>query len=998
MKARGTTRARRAANLFTGSSAPHYIRGVLAKKTDKAPPAPVEAPLDPISGSMLELFLVVVAIGVVALVALLFQLNVNRVFDVPKAVALKVGGCGIFITWLLTGLFGKGYAWRSIRVFLAPVAALTAAVTVSTFLSFDVATSIFGVYERQFGLHGFLGCVGLFVVAATCLRSKRGAMMGLCALAVIGGAVGAYSLLQAYGNDPYPFFFNKPHNKVYSFLGNATFAGNALALIAPISGLVAIVVSVKAVLRGTEEGEGPIALGMIVLGAALVLGLQIGPGWWAAGVSTMSGERRESVFKFGLALSFALVAALGAVGSQGPKALRFESASARRIADALGAGAIVAAVIGIGMGLLFTRTRGAWVGTACAMVGGFVLLPGLFNKTPHFKLVRNVCWGALGFAVVSMTFYVTQAEKICSNKKDRCFLIANTIRSIPAAFDPNRTDFGKGQGTRRYLWQESPRVLVDHGATLDRVFDDRRFAAENTQDVGSLEIGLAPMEAPTPDQVSSTKGWRGLQVWLTGIGIETYRYAFMSHKSKRLEALDPMTNHDNPHNNYLYVLASFGILGLAAYLWLLLRLLKETFTRFWRAPRRLLWPTESGGHDADLVREWSFDESSDPPRLYLDADDPKLVADSLKKSELKATVKIENDRVVVTKFDAKTVLDRIAQLPVAGQPTIADRAIAFGVLTSFFSYSVYSIAGFDSVACSVFLYFLLGCAAVYFEPSADERERPIGVNVRRWWTEWRGGDPASIDNVRPIPLSIGLAVVLVPLLFSSLVGAKMSWDAERAFVGARGGARSRLDLVNKKIDNIGKAIRINPYESYYKQNLGSAYGDGARIFQRQAVQMAREGKDQQAAAYRAEADRYAKKALIAMYAALDHAWAPENIFISAFQLHYALGEIDKAEAALERALVHSPHLGAVRANLAVLKLERRGYDDAMKDAQWVLEVDPRSAIAHRVAGQVYTHRKRFDLAKHHLDKAMRYAKRDRAVQRAVQQLEAAKKAASSTTG
>ena len=41
-------------------------------------------------------------------------------------------------------------------------------------------------------------------------------------------------------------------------------------------------------------------------------------------------------------------------------------------------------------------------------------------------------------------------------------------------------DFGKGQGTRRFLWTESPRVLANHGATLDRVWDEDSFAEPST--------------------------------------------------------------------------------------------------------------------------------------------------------------------------------------------------------------------------------------------------------------------------------------------------------------------------------------------------------------------------------------------------------------------------------------------------------------------------------------------------------------------------------------
>lgn len=976
----------------------------MAKKSDKTPPAPPataapNAP-PPLSGNVLELTLAVGAIITVGLVALLFQMTVNRVFDVPKAVALKVGGGGLFLVWLLVGLFGKGWAWRSIRIFLAPVAALTGAVIVSTLLSFDLPTSIFGVYERQFGLQGFLGCVGLFVVAATCLRSKRGALLGLAALAFLGGAIGTYALLQATGHDPYPFF-DKPHNKVYAYLGNATFAGNALALIAPISALVAIVALVKTLRTGlAREDTGAYAILVAVLACAAVLAAQIAPAWWAEGVGTMTDERRQGIFKLGLSASFAFVLLLGATGSWGPSFLRFEHERSRRLADAAGAGALFAAVIGIAMGLLFTRTRGAWVGTACATVGGLVLLPGLFQRTRFYKLVRNLCWGWLAFSVVATSLYVLKAETICSDRQSRCFLVANTIRSIPAAFDPERRDFGKGQGTRRYLWMESPRVLVDHEDTLARVFDDHAFGAKYAEQIAALDLGLDPLEAPSKEDRELATSWRSAAVWAFGIGIETYRYAFMSHKSKRLEALDPMTNHDNPHNNYLYILASFGIVGLLAYLWLLYRLLTVSFSRFWKTPRRLI-QHDGDGYTPDVVTAWSFDESADPPRLYLDTADERLVADSLAASDVRAKVRIENGRVVLTGFEASKILDAVARAAVEGEPTIADRAIAFGVLTSFFSYAVYSIAGFDSVACSVFLYFMLGCAAVYYAPSVDDRVRPIGVNLRRQWAAFRGRDPQTVDATRPVLLSVVIAIVGVLLLGpfpgGALQGAKMTWDAEVAFVGGRQRANSRLDMLRNRIEGVSEAIRINPYESYYKQNLGSTFSEGARLFENQAIQLARKGEAKQAAAYRAQSQQYAARATAALYAALDHSWAPENIFISAFQMHYALGQVPEAEAALERALVHSPHLGAVRGNLAVLKLQRGAFDEALKDAEWVLDVDPRSPIAHRVLGQVYTQRKDFARAREHLDQAARYSRNDRAVARAIAELDAAEAAATSTS-
>lgn len=824
-----------------------------------------ETELQPITGGQPDLLLVIIAALVVVLVGLLFQLNVNRVFDVPKALVLKVGGCGIFLFWLLYGLFGGGWPQKSLKIFGAPVAALTAAVILSTFLSIDVPMSMSGVYERQFGLQGFLGCIGLFVVTATCLRSRRGAFAALSVLAVVGGAIGTYSFLQAIGMDPFGFF-TKPHNKTYSFLGNATFAGNALALIFPMSAVIAVIAWVKTVV--TAEGNRVPLWGAFGLGLAAVSGLQICSGLWLVYRFGAGKDTAESAFQFFMFVSLCLPLIAGLAGSWGPSWSRAASAEMRRLIDAYGAGTLVSAVVGIMFGVACTRTRGAWVGSAIAVFLGAILLPIAFKDLR----VRIVAWTTLAVIILGPTaFIVAKPNHIWST----------TIKSIPKAFDRQREVVGRGQGTRPYLWAESPRVLFNHGDTLERVYEDERERAErtNADEIKDLDLNV---EARSHAAQATDKSWRRLQVWLSGIGIETYRYAFMSHKSKKLESLDPMTNHDNPHNNYLYVLASFGILGFVAYVWLLWRLLSVAFRKFIR-------------DDDDLVT----------------------------------------------------------------------RTVAFGVITSFFSYAVYSIAGFDSVACSVFFYFFLGSAAVYFEPSTDEPRKKLL--------------PMASNAPRAI-----LAVVLGGLLIYSIGGAIEVYRAERAFVGER-----KRDLL-QKIEDIKTSIRINPDESYYKQMLGGAYVDASRQRRQHAQRFAQAGKTAEAASAKKAADEFSRKAETALYAALDHAWAPENVFISLFQLYYSWGRYEEAEHALERALEHSPHLGAVRANLAVLKIERRDYEAALKDCLWVLEVDPSNAVGLRTCGRASFFLNKPEDAKRYFDRGLAVAPNDNVLKQYVADMNAAK--------
>lgn len=59
---------------------------------------------------------------------------------------------------------------------------------------------------------------------------------------------------------------------------------------------------------------------------------------------------------------------------------------------------------------------------------------------------------------------------------------------------------------------------------------------------------------------------------LLGTGPETFRIAFLPHKSLTLTLYYPLANHDRAHNQYLHVWATQGLFGLIAYLGLLISL------------------------------------------------------------------------------------------------------------------------------------------------------------------------------------------------------------------------------------------------------------------------------------------------------------------------------------------------------------------------------------------------------------------------------------------
>lgn len=852
----------------------------MATKNEKAPVAARETPL---TGGALDLTMVIAAALTVALVGWWFSFDVNRVFDMPKAVALKIGGGGLLVVWLAYGIAGPGWPWKSARLFAAPALVLVAVMTASTITSIDPWMSLQGVYERQFGLQGLVSCVGLYLVVSTTLRSRRGAVAALGVLAIVGGVIGAYSILQSYGHDPYDFF-SKPHNKVYSTLGNATFAGNALALIFPISLILAGVAVAQALApsRWKDSPGNPMSLLVVLLVMGLVIaGLLVMPGWTAAQDGGLTKDARQTYMKLGMGVAVLLTVALALIGSWGPATFRAEAEGSRKLADAALAGALLTFVLCIGAGLAFTRTRGAWVGTAVAIAGGLALLPGVFRDDPG--LMRRMRVGGLIALVVALVG-TGVVLKTMPNA-----LFSRTVLSIPHAFSPEKTVYGQGQGTRRYLWTESPRVLMAHQQTLDRQAGDRADWREKAKGFTRGE------EVASGFGTTIRKG----VVWLLGIGIETYRYAFMSHKSKKLEALDPMTNHDNPHNNYLYILASCGILGLVTYLWLLWRLLSTAWKKFGSAATR------------------------------------------------------------------------------------SERALAFGVVTSFFSYAVYSIAGFDSVACSVFLYFLLGAAAVLFEPSEDEPRRSPLVHLSESWRAWRKTSGSGV------PIHVTAGVVLLAMLgLQTFYGVIRVYQAEGAFVG---GGKGRRGDFEGRVEGMKEAIRINPRESFYWQSLGGLYIDAARQFRDAAARSEQQGQADAAKGYRTRADSMTKEAEKALYGALDHAWAPENIYISLFQLYYAGQKWEEAERALERALAHSPHLGPVRANLAVLELERGAYKEALDDCLWVLDVEPSNGMALRTCGRAQQKLGALGEARMYLERAKAANPKDRSVATYLLELDAAEK-------
>ena len=91
------------------------------------------------------------------------------------------------------------------------------------------------------------------------------------------------------------------------------------------------------------------------------------------------------------------------------------------------------------------------------------------------------------------------------------------------------------------------------------------------------------------------------------------------------------------------------------------------------------------------------------------------------------------------------------------------------------------------------------------------------------------------------------------------------------------------------------------------------------------------------------------------------------------QVSYHLNDVNGSKSALRWALLHSPHLGAVRANLAALELQTKEYEAALANCDWVLSVEPRNTTAHRTKIQALMALERFADAEKALATARRGA-------------------------
>jgi O-antigen ligase/tetratricopeptide (TPR) repeat protein len=188
------------------------------------------------------------------LVPLVFSTSVRAVYSLPKFVLLLVGAA---VLALLLGLYVSRHASSPVPVFKSTqvrlVCAYFAVVALSTIFSVAPMVSLFGSNSNFMGVItrlGFVICfLGLIIGIGT---NEERLLKTLWGIAISGGLVSAYAILQFFGLDLFApvsiYTFQTSLGEVIrvcSSIGHSNYLGNFLLYVAPVSAGLALATNKK---------------------------------------------------------------------------------------------------------------------------------------------------------------------------------------------------------------------------------------------------------------------------------------------------------------------------------------------------------------------------------------------------------------------------------------------------------------------------------------------------------------------------------------------------------------------------------------------------------------------------------------------------------------------------------------------------------------------------------------------------------------------------------
>ena len=228
----------------------------------------------------------------------------------------------------------------------------------------------------------------------------------------------------------------------------------------------------------------------------------------------------------------------------------------------------LAAFIGQVLTSAYIRTRGAWLGIGIA---GLVVL-----FTLETKLDRKEIFNRLAILVVLSLLSIPLSHSYIQhvipmrNPYAKGFLRAEWGAYLMAALSV-------GPYVLRIMWllvRENKESIIRLGLGISAALV-LLFAIPQTRNVVIKQIQSAlKLKRMKQGREARPFVWRDTlslikDNWLTGVGRENYRVAFVRHKSRRLAIIDPTVNYRSSHNMYLDLLAMEGVLGFLLFMGLL---------------------------------------------------------------------------------------------------------------------------------------------------------------------------------------------------------------------------------------------------------------------------------------------------------------------------------------------------------------------------------------------------------------------------------------------
>jgi tetratricopeptide (TPR) repeat protein len=215
------------------------------------------------------------------LVPLFFNIYSARTFEPDKltlmrsialvmalAWLIKVAETGVISAWSPGGGEGRAEARQGIRKLLdiplfLPTMLLVLAYLISTIFSISPLVSLWGSYQRLQGTYTALSYIVIFALMATHLRSRAQVDRLVTTIILTSLPVGLYGIIQHYGLDPLPWAGDVTL-RVASSLGNAIFVASYLVMAAPLT-LARLLDSMESILNDEDASWGHTVLAAVYI-------------------------------------------------------------------------------------------------------------------------------------------------------------------------------------------------------------------------------------------------------------------------------------------------------------------------------------------------------------------------------------------------------------------------------------------------------------------------------------------------------------------------------------------------------------------------------------------------------------------------------------------------------------------------------------------------------------------------------------------------------------